>query len=118
MGIPRELKISLRDTAKATIVDLQGRIDLRNSTDLRSALFGAVAKTPRLALNMSGIEYIDSSGIATLVEVLKKTSDLKKDLVLFGLSDRVRDVLKLTRLHGVFQIFDNEEQALGGSTNA
>jgi anti-sigma B factor antagonist len=107
----------MRDSENATIVDLQGRISIRNSTDLRSALFEAVAKTAKLALNMSGVEYIDSSGVATLVEVLKKTRDLKTELVLFALSARVYDVLRLTRLLGMFQIFETEQQALGGTTN-
>jgi anti-sigma B factor antagonist len=114
MGNPRILDISVRLKGGATIVDLQGRIDIGNSTVLRSSLFEAVAATSRLALNMKGVSYIDSSGIATLVEVLKRAKDLKKDFVLFGLSPTVHNVLKLTRLLGIFQIFEDEEQALEG----
>jgi anti-sigma B factor antagonist len=64
---------------------------------------------------MSGIRYIDSSGIATLIEILKKARELKKDFVLFGLGRPVYDVLKLTRLLGVFRVADSEEQALQAS---
>ena len=110
----RTLKISVRVVAKATIVDLEGAIDLGTSPVLRTTLFETLRTTSRLALNMGGIRYIDSSGIATLVEVLKKTRDLKKDFVLFGLGAAVHDVLKLTNLLGVFQIFDSEDHALGG----
>jgi anti-sigma B factor antagonist len=113
----RVLKISIRVTPKAMIVDLQGGIDIRNSTDLRSRLFAVLPTASRLALNMSGIDYIDSSGIATLVEVLKKAGDLKKDFVLFGLGPRVYDVLKLTHLLTFFRIFESEEQALEGTPN-
>ena len=56
----------------------------------------------------------DSSGIATLIEVLKKARILKKDFVLFGLGPAVHAVLKLTNLLGVFQVFDSEEHALDG----
>src|SRR5947199_416211 len=90
--------------AAATVVDLQGTIDMSNSRGLRTTLFETLRATSRLALNMSGIRYIDSSGIATLVEVLKQARDLKKDFVLFGLGPAVHDVLKLTNLLGVFRV--------------
>ena len=112
MGRVRTLKISIRVVAKTTIVDLEGAIDLGNSPLLRATLLKNVQTASRLALNMSGIRYIDSSGIATLIEALKKTRDLKKDFVLFGLTSAVYDVLKLTHLLGVFQIADSEERAL------
>jgi anti-sigma B factor antagonist len=94
------------------IVDLEGTIDLGNSPTLRTSLFEIVQNASRVALNMSGVGYIDSSGIATLIEVLKKARDSNKEFVLFGLSARVHDVLKLTNLLGVFRIFDSEERAL------
>ncbi|HEY2382405.1 MAG TPA: STAS domain-containing protein [Terriglobia bacterium] len=99
---------------QTTVIDLEGGIDLRNSHGLRTTLFEKLSTTSRLALNMSGIGYIDSSGIATLVETLKKAQGLQKDFVLFGLGQRVYDVLKLTNLLGVFQVFDTEEHALQG----
>jgi anti-sigma B factor antagonist len=110
---PRILTISIRQAQAATIVDLDGAIDLGNSPALRTALFDQLLRTPRIAVNMKGIRYIDSSGIATLIEVLKRTRDLKKDLVLFGLGPAVYDVLKLTQLLGVFKVVDSEETALG-----
>jgi anti-sigma B factor antagonist len=112
MGRTRTLEISIRVVARATIVDLEGAVDLGNSPVLRARLFEIVPAASRLALNMSGVQYIDSSGIATLIEVLKKTRDSKKAFVLFGLGPRVYDVLKLTNLLGVFQILDSEERAL------
>ena len=115
MSPTRILNISVRVLDAAhTVVDLEGAIDLQNSPGLRTALFDRLAATSRLALNMSGIRYIDSSGIATLIEVLKKARILKKDFVLFGLGPAVHAVLKLTNLLGVFQVFDSEEHALDG----
>src|SRR5438093_119161 len=85
MSRTRTLKISVRVIATATVVDLEGTVDLQTSRALRATLFETVPATSRLALNMSGVRYIDSSGIATLIEVLQKARDLKKDFVLFGL---------------------------------
>ena len=76
-------------------------------------MFEKLQATSRLALNMTGVRYIDSSGIATLIEVLKHARDLQKELVLFGLGPAVHDVLKLTNLLGVFRVLDTEEHALG-----
>lgn len=114
----RDLKISVRTAGDATIVDLEGRIDLRNSTVLRSKLFELVAQTSRLALNMKGVGYVDSAGIATLVEVLKKTKDSNKQLILFGLATQVYEVLKMTRLLSYFQIVDSEAQVSQEDGNA
>jgi anti-sigma B factor antagonist len=115
MSPTRTLNIAVRVLSpENTVIDLEGGIDLRNSHGLRATLFEKLTATSRLALNMSGIQYIDSSGIATLVEALKKARDLQKHFALFGLGPRVYDVLKLTNLLGVFQVFDTEEQALSG----
>jgi len=115
MSRTRILNINVRVLDAAhTVVDLEGSIDLSNSHGLRTTLFQKLPVTSRLVLNMSGVRYIDSSGIATLVEVLKRARDLQKEFVLFGLGPAVHDVLKLTRLIGVFKVVDTEEQALNG----
>lgn len=111
----RTLTIAIRVVGATTIVDLDGAIDITNSPALRTTLFSKAETSSRLALNMKGIRYIDSSGIATLIEALKKTSDLKKDFVLFALGPAVHDVLKMTSLLGVFQIADSEAQALAAA---
>jgi anti-sigma B factor antagonist len=108
----RTLTISIRPAGAATIVDLNGAIDLGNSPALRTALFDQLPRSARLAVNMKGIRYIDSSGIATLIEVLKKSRDVHSEFLLFGLGSAVYDVLKLTKLLGVFHIVDSEEDAL------
>ena len=113
MSRTRTLKISVRAAGNAAVVDLEGAIDLANSIALRSTLFEQLHANSRLALNMSGVRYIDSSGIATLIETLKKSHDLKKDFRLFGVGETVHAVLMLTHLLRVFQIFDIEENALG-----
>jgi len=112
MSRTRILNISVRTLTSATVVDLDGAIDLQNSHGLRTTLFEKLLASPRLVVNMTGIRYIDSSGIATLIEVLKKSKEVNKDFVLYGLGTAVHDVLKLTNLLGVFHVVDTEEHAL------
>jgi len=93
-------------------VDVIGQIDLRNSPDLRKTLLDALGGTSRLAINLLEVGYIDSSGIASLVEVLKAARVSEKRLMLFGLSKPVREVLQLTHLTRIFEIHETEQQAL------
>jgi anti-sigma B factor antagonist len=65
-----------------------------------------------MAINLGGVSYIDSSGIASLVEVLREAQDTKKRLVLFGVGGAVLQVLQLTRLTGIFEIVQTEEEVL------
>ena len=106
------MNISVRESNTARIVDVTGDVDLGTSPDLRRALFDSLREVPKLALNLQAIRYIDSSGIATLIEVLKDARDLGKEFVLFGLSPAVHDVFRLTHVNRIFMIFDTEEQAV------
>ncbi len=63
------------------------------------------------------MRYIDSAGVASLVEGLKISRDLKSYFALYSLSKMTRSVLELTRLIKIFEVFDNEEDALRGGTN-
>jgi anti-sigma B factor antagonist len=107
------MKISIRDVGQAKIVEVDGDVDLGTSGDLRRTLFATLPHTPTLALNLKAIRYIDSSGIATLIEVLKDSQRLNTRFVLFGLSAAVEEVFKLTHVIRIFQIVQTEQEALG-----
>ncbi|HEY2016665.1 MAG TPA: STAS domain-containing protein [Bryobacteraceae bacterium] len=109
------MKISVRDSTAARIVEVTGDVDLGTSRDLRSLLLDSLREVPKLVLNLGAIRYIDSSGIATLIEVLKDSQRLKKEFVLFGLSPAVQQVFRLTHVNSIFSIFETEQQALGNA---
>jgi len=110
------VQISSRELDKTTIFDLTGDIDLANSPVVRKALLREMRdkRTPRVVMNMSKVRYIDSSGVASLVEGLKASRDVGSRFILFGLSTSAREVLQLSRLLRIFEVYDNEEQALAG----
>ncbi len=97
-----------------TILDISGDIDLANSPAMRKVLLGEIKEkhTPKVLLNLKNVRYIDSSGIASLVEGLKAARDNGARLILYGLSPSVREVLELSRLQKIFEIYETEEQAL------
>jgi anti-sigma B factor antagonist len=108
------VQISVRRVDTTTIFDLTGDIDLSNSPEIRKAVLREVReiRAPRVLMNLGGVRYIDSSGVASLIEALKASRDLGSRFILFGLSASAREVLRLTRLLEVFEIYDNEESAL------
>jgi anti-sigma B factor antagonist len=108
------VQISARRNDRTTIFDLSGDIDFANSPEVRQSLLREIreSRVPRVVVNLSGVHYIDSSGVASLVEGLKASRDLGSRFILFGLSTAAREVLQLSRLLKVFEIYDNEEQAL------
>jgi anti-sigma B factor antagonist len=110
------LSILTRSEEDATVVDVTGAVTLRNVPDFLHALMSLLkTKTPaRLLLNMTNVSYIDSAGVACLVEVLKVSRDLKLGFALFGIGPEAKDVLELTRLLNVFDIYDTEKDALLG----
>jgi anti-sigma B factor antagonist len=112
MDMQRTVTIATRSAGEITIIDLAGQIDLGSSPALRKTLLDSLKATEYLAINLGGVSYIDSSGIASLLEVLRAAQDTKKKLVLFGVAGAVLQVLQLTRLTGVFEIFATEEQVL------
>jgi anti-sigma B factor antagonist len=106
------VKMAVRLAGDAKIIDVSGDIDLENSRALRKLLMETLKYATRVIINLSDVRYIDSSGIASLVEGLKESQELKHRLILFGLSREAHDVLKLTRLLHVFEVYETEKQAL------
>jgi anti-sigma B factor antagonist len=108
------LQISERHLDKITIFDLSGDIDLATSPELRKVLLRELRelRIPRVILNLKAVRYIDSSGVASLVEGLKASRDVGSRFILFGLNTTVREVLQLSKLVRIFEICENEEQAI------
>jgi anti-sigma B factor antagonist len=108
------VQISARHLDKITVFDISGDIDLATSPELRKPLLRELRelRTPRVILNLKAVRYIDSSGVASLVEGLKASRDVGSRFILFGLNTTVREVLQLSKLVKIFEICDNEEQAV------
>ncbi|HUJ32372.1 MAG TPA: STAS domain-containing protein [Candidatus Acidoferrum sp.] len=114
------MEISTRQSGNATVVDVIGDITLYNSPQVRKVLLDLLKekRVPRVVINLKSVRYIDSAGVASLVEGLKVSRDLKSGFALYGLSRTTREVLELTRLIKVFEVHETEEEALGGGSSA
>jgi anti-sigma B factor antagonist len=103
-----------RDAGKVTVVELSGRITLgEGSALLRKTIRGLLDDQRRMILlNLADVDYIDSSGIGELVSGFTSVKNRNGDLKLLQLTNRVRDLLQITKLYTVFDVFSDESTAL------
>jgi len=107
------MEVRNRTVDGRTILDVEGDVDLSSSPELRSSVLDLVGPDrPSLAVNLAKVSYMDSSGLATLVEAFQITKTHGGRLVLYGLSERLRHIFELAHLHTVFQIRPDEAAAL------
>jgi anti-sigma B factor antagonist len=101
------MKHRIAQKGKAVVISLEGDVDLQSSPDARGVLLEAVEQNARVVVDLSAVSYIDSSGIAALVEALQRSRQRKDGaaLALAAVSDPVLRVLKLARLDRVFTIY-------------
>jgi anti-sigma B factor antagonist len=94
------------------MVRLRGEIDLVRSPLLLTKLMDLVRSRPhRLVVDLTQVPLMDSSGVATLIEILQAQSNGGGKLVLCGLQEKVKSVFEITRLHQVFLIVDDHGAA-------
>lgn len=106
------MRILKRRIENATILDFDGKIDLQTSPEFRRALLETLKVESLVIVNLQKVQYVDSSGIASMAEGFQHAQKFQKRILYFGLAPMVRNVLELTHLTKIFEIFENEDQAL------
>ena len=113
------LRIDIRQTGEVSIVDVEGRIVL--GEDVR-VLRELLHKMPReghknILINLGKTVYIDSSGLGVLVSGFASVANQGGQLKLLNLTHRIRDLLLITKLFTVFEVFDSEASAVASFMN-
>ena len=108
------LTIASREVDGVAVLDLSGRITLgEGSVQLRDAIRELISKGRKnILLNMGEVNYIDSSGLGELVSAYTTARNQGAGVKLLGLTKKVKDVLQLTKLYTVFDIFDDEASGI------
>lgn len=106
------MKYDIREEQGATVVAFEGDVDLQSSPEARTALLEAVARGDSVLVDLSAVDYIDSSGVASLVESYQKARKQNQGYVLVSVSEGARRVLELARLDKVFTLCDTLEAGL------
>ena len=97
------------------ICAVEGEININNSPDLRKAFDGMFKQDEKKVLvDFSKVDYIDSSGLATLIEMLQRLKKVGGALRFCNMDQKVLNVFEVTKLHKLFEIFETQEAALKG----
>jgi anti-sigma B factor antagonist len=109
------VKLNIRETDGVSIIDVSGRLTLGESANtLRNAVRELAESGQRkIVLNLTELSFIDSSGLGLLVGGFAAFTRLGGQLKLVNLSNRVKELLVITKLYTVFEVFDNEATAIG-----
>ena len=95
------------------VLTVEGSVDIYSSPELRGELKAALdAQAPRIVIDLGGVTFVDSSGLATLIEGLQKVQRYSGKLLLCNLSQAVLGVFQLANLDHIFQIKESREAAL------
>lgn len=100
------MQCNLHTEGQYTVVSLSGDVDLHYSPEARRQILDQLKENNNVLVDLSGVSYIDSSGIASLVEGFQLARNKKLQFGLVGVSDAAQQVLQLARLDKVFQIKD------------
>ena len=101
--------------SRSNVVPLKGEIDLHVSPTVTATLNEVIDKKPeRLVVDLSEVNYIDSAGLAALIQAMQKVEAYGGKFMLAGLQETVRSIFEISRLDQVFQIFPDADAAVAG----
>ncbi|HEV2688284.1 MAG TPA: STAS domain-containing protein [Bryobacteraceae bacterium] len=108
------VKLTTRQVGDVTVIDATGRITLgEGASHFRDTIRDLATKgDKKLLVNLSDVSYIDSSGIGEMVSGFTTVTNHGGQLKLLGLSKRVKDLLQITKLYTVFEVFEDEASAV------
>jgi anti-sigma B factor antagonist len=109
-----ELNIKERQAGDVTILDMEGKITIgEGSVGMRGAIRRLIEEgKKKVLLNLSNVGYVDSSGIGELVSSFTTLNREGGQLKLLNLTQKIRDLMVITKLHTVFDVYDDEATAL------
>jgi len=101
---------------RPNVLPLKGEIDLHVSPVVTASLTAMIEKKPkRMVVDLSEVTYIDSAGLAALIQAMQKVEGYGGKFLLAGLQETVRSIFEISRLDQVFQIFPDTEAALAAT---
>src|SRR5258708_7909162 len=107
-----QLRMSTRSVEGVLVVDCSGRVVFgEESATLRDTVKKLLAESPKVVLNLREVNYVDSGGLGTLVSLYTSARNAGGAVKLARLSQRVGDLLQVTKLLTIFEVFDDEEVA-------
>lgn len=102
-------------TPEPGVLQIKGEIDLHESPHLKQAFDPFVKKKlPRVMVDFTGVSYVDSSGLAVLLEAMQRVQGYGGQFAIYGMRENVRGIFDLARLDQIFRIFPDKAAAANG----
>ena len=107
------MKVKEEKNNDVVICSLEGEINIGSSLELRKVFEAIIQRNEKKVLvDFSGVSYIDSSGLATLIEMFHRLKKIGGALRLCNMDQKIKNIFEVTKLHKLFAIFENRETAL------
>jgi len=107
------MQINEKNTNGVTILVVDGDIDLNSSPTMRQKFDELIEKNiSKIIINFQDVSYIDSSGLATVIEMLQRLKKSQGQLRLANLSEKLKNLFEITKIDKLFQMYSSEEEAL------
>lgn len=107
------MQIKEKNVADVVVCLVEGEINIDTSPDVRKTFDKLINKqNKKVILNFEKLNYIDSSGLATLIEMLQRLKRIDGKLRICSISDKIKSIFEITKLEKLFEIFPTEQEAL------
>jgi anti-sigma B factor antagonist len=104
------MQVKSAEQQGVTVFQVEGEININTSPELKKTF--EKTQNKKIVVDLEKVSYIDSSGLATLVEILKKTRTQGGALGLAGMSEKVKSLFEITKLDRLFKIYSNQNEAV------
>jgi len=109
------MQVKREKAGSNVVLTVEGSVDIYSSPELRGELKAALdSQAPRIVIDLGGVTFVDSSGLATMIEGLQKVQAYDGKLLLCNLNETVLGVFQLANLDHIFQIRESRDNALEG----
>ncbi len=106
--------LTITDKGEVQVVGMPARLVMASAPDVRNEIKALISNTSsKIVLDLSNLEFVDSSGLSVLISSFKAAKELDGGVVLVNPTKQVRSLIELTRLHHVFEIYDDIDSAVG-----
>lgn len=107
------MPIKMEGRGGLTVCYVEGEIDINTSPAIKKSFDNLIgSKTPKIVINLSKVSYVDSSGLATLVEILKNMRSYGGRLRLSNMPPKIKGLFEITKLEKLFEIIVDEKEAI------
>ncbi len=107
------MNIKIEKSSDVAICAITGEVNINNSPELRKAFDALISQDEKkVVVDLASVSYIDSSGLATLIEMFQRLKKVEGDLKLSQMDEKVKSLFEITKLDKLFKIYNSKEEAI------